>query len=649
MQLNNFKLFNGINMRLYKLLIFVLLICVTFLNKAHAQTEVETWGNLKGMRIQGQLINFESAVEVINSDWSKVNATAKERQHPKFDRQNNKQIITTQLDSFYIAEQFEDISEGVCKATIQFTSKKDTALAGLYFHLKFPLKDYAKNNLQFIGSKPGVKNGETIASGVKVISPEKQAGLDFERPVTIKSIERKKFLHVYIPIQTGSFTNGQTGEISFTIKASGTIDKAPVTVTIDPSKQGRIFAGFGGNFRLQNPKNDPQVIDYCLSNMRVAYGRVEMPWRLWQPDEDSNPVDSAKTGKLNPHVKESMEMAQRLGKLNIPVILSAWFPPQWAVTGKLQLRKQPDEEWGNPLDQNKAQQIYKSIADYVQYLKDAYGVEVKLFSFNESDLGINVRQTGEEHAKLIKELGAYFQSRGLSTKMLLGDNSDATTYSFIYPAMNDAATHQYIGAISFHSWRGWNDTTLQKWADAATKMNLPLFVGEGSIDAAAWAYPKIFEEQTYALEEINLYVRLLNICQPLSILQWQLTSDYSPLKGGGIFGNNDALQPTQRFWNLKQLASVPPNIAAIQVASNKKDITCAAQADAGKNMYVVHLVNNNAARMVTIKGFPASVKKLSVYITNKTKDMQEEKPVAVVNGQATFLLDAVSYAVVKTN
>jgi hypothetical protein len=260
-----------------------------------------------------------------------------------------------------------------------------------------------------------------------------------------------------------------------------------------------------------------------------------------------------------------------------------------------------------------------------------------------------VRKTGEEHAKLIKEFGAYFQSRGLQTKMLLGDNSDATTYSFIYAAMNDAATHRYIGAISFHSWRGWGDTILQKWADAATKMNLPLFVGEGSIDAAAWAYPKIFEEQTYALEEINLYVRLLNICQPLSILQWQLTSDYSPLKGGGIFGNNDELQPTQRFWNLKQLASVPSNIAAIPVTSNKKDITCAAQGDAGKNIYVVHLVNNNAARMVTIKGLPASVKKLSVYITSKTKNMEEEKPVAVVNGQATFLLDAVSYAVVKTN
>ena len=91
-------------------------------------------------------------------------------------------------------------------------------------------------------------------------------------------------------------------------------------------------------------------------------------------------------------------------------------------------------------------------------------------------------------------------------------------------------------------------------------MNLPLIVGEGSIDAAAWAYPAIFLEQTYAMEEINLYIRLMSICQPLSILQWQLTSDYSPLTGGGIFGKEGPLEPTQRFWNLKQLASTPEGL-----------------------------------------------------------------------------------------
>jgi hypothetical protein len=185
--------------------------------------------------------------------------------------------------------------------------------------------------------------------------------------------------------------------------------------------------------------------------------------------------------------------------------------------------------------------------------------------------------------------------------MLLGDNSDVTTYEFIYPAIKDPETHAYIRAISFHSWRGWDTNILQKWADAATQMNLTLLVGEGSIDAAAWAYRRIFEEQTYALEEIDLYIRLLNICQPLTILQWQLTSDYSPLTGGGIFGNNDSLKPTQRFWNLKQLSSVPANVAAISSTVDRPNITCAAQADAGKNIYIVHLVNNDAARIVTVK------------------------------------------------
>ena len=162
-----------------------------------------------------------------------------------------------------------------------------------------------------------------------------------------------------------------------------------------------------------------------------------MPWQLWQPDLNEDPIANAKAGNLNLHVQKSMEMAQRLYKMGIPVILSAWSAPAWAVIGKPKYGPSPDGVWGNPLDSSKTKEIYKSIADYIFYLKEKYNVEISLFSFNESDLGINVRQTGEEHDKLIKGLGAYFVSRGLKTKMLLGDNSDATTYEFIYPALND--------------------------------------------------------------------------------------------------------------------------------------------------------------------------------------------------------------------
>ena len=116
---------------------------------------------------------------------------------------------------------------------------------------------------------------------------------------------------------------------------------------------------------------------------------------------------------------------------------------------------------------------------------------------------------------------------------------------------------KYIGAVSFHSWRGCTDEILNQWHDAARQLNVPLLIGEGSTDAEAWNYPQIFQESSFALHEIDLYTRILAVSKPKSILQWQLTADYSILAGGGVFGEEGPLRPTQRFWNLKQLASTP--------------------------------------------------------------------------------------------
>jgi hypothetical protein len=277
-------------------------------------------------------------------------------------------------------------------------------------------------------------------------------------------------------------------------------------------------------------------------------------------------------------------------------------------------------------------EIYKSIADYILYLKNNYGVEVALFSFNESDLGINVRVTPLEHDALIKGLGAYFKSQGLATKMLLGDNSDATTYQFIYPALRDPDAKPYIGAISFHSWRGCDNETLKKWKAASDELKVPLIVGEGSIDAAAWNYPAIFEEQIYIMQEIDLYIRLLSVCQPLTILQWQFTSDYSPLAGGGIFGNNEPLRPTQRFWNFKQFASTPKRLFAMPITCDRPNITVAALGDNKRRIYTIHIVNNGAARNAILTGLPASLKSINVYITDKNNAIKKGALLKVING-----------------
>jgi O-glycosyl hydrolase len=351
-----------------------------------------------------------------------------------------------------------------------------------------------------------------------------------------------------------------------------------------------------------------------------------MPWSMWQPEENSDPVGTARSGKLNQHVHESMLMAGELAKRGIPIIISDWAPPEWAVI------KDPRNRRGLRLNPEKNDKIYKSLADYLFYLKQNYGAEPALFSFNESDIGINVLQTATEHAEFIKGFGAYLASRNISTRLLLGDNSDATTFDFILPALNDPETHKYIGAVSFHSWRGCDDATLRKWAEAAKQLNVPLIVAEGSTDAAAYTYPEIFFEQTFALYELNLYIRICALCQPLSILQWQLTSDYSVMTGSGIYRTRGELRPTRRFWNLRQLASTPEEAFSLPCSSGKEEVNCAAFGNIARGEYAVHIINNGAERFADIKGLPGSVNELYVYVTDNSRGMVNTGTVTVSDG-----------------
>jgi hypothetical protein len=349
-------------------------------------------------------------------------------------------------------------------------------------------------------------------------------------------------------------------------------------------------------------------------------------------------------------VQAAMEMARTLAQRGIPVIVSDWSAPAWAIIGdpRQAFRPQPGGLRGYPLNPGKMEKIYQSIGAYLLYLKQNYGVEAVAFSFNESDLGINVRQTAPEHAHFIKGLGAHLAAIGLATKLLLGDTSDAWPIDFIKPAMADLEAVKYIGAVSFHSWRGCTDEILAKWSAAARELNVPLFVGEGSTDAAAWTYPQIFDEPSFALHEINLYTRICAISQPKSILQWQLTADYSILAGGGIFGNEEKLRPTQRFWNLKQLASTPPGAFALSLTSNSASVTCAAFGDIANGVYAVHLVNNGATRSATLAGLPTELRQLRIYVTDGERGMKEGKRVPVINGKAQFMLEAASFTTLIT-
>lgn len=594
-----------------------------------AQTEVMAWGNITGVRVDGELMDFESAFAVgtLNGD---MEVTGKEKQAvpPRYHRNGDTQESVSSMRGVEFRQSVTDKGRGLADIAIEISS--DTTLRQpAYLRIALAPENYSDAKVNARGKI------------LEISSANRELTFKFDKSLKTVVEEDAGNTLVYVELLP-ELRKGGESSLRIELQADGSIDHSDALVSLDTQNPGNLFVGFGGNFRLQNPAADPQVIDYCLENLRVAYGRVEFPWRLWHPDENADPIAEAESGNLDRHVEESLLMAQRLKALGMPVILSCWFPPAWAIDGGPESYDRRGGVIAYRLDSRKEEKIYKSMADYMLYAKKHYGVEFSMFSFNESDLGIDVLHTPQEHADFIKGFGSYLAGLNLPTKMLLGDNSDATTFDFILPALDDEATHKYIAAVSFHSWRGCDDATLQKWSQAARKLNVPLLVGEGSTDAAAHRYPEIFCESTFALYEINLYMRICAICQPLSILQWQLTSDYSLLWGNGIYGSEGELRPTQRFFNIKQLASTPADALAIPVECSKKNVNCAAFGNYARGEYAVHMVNNGASCKAVVQGIPEGVSRLKMWVTNQ-KDQMKETEVQVEGGKAKVELPPISF------
>jgi hypothetical protein len=297
------------------------------------------------------------------------------------------------------------------------------------------------------------------------------------------------------------------------------------------------------------------------------------------------------------------------------------------------------------LDGAKLGRIGESLAGALGYLKDHAGVEVAYFSFNEPETGVEVRQTKEEHAAFLGVMGRALAKRGLSTRLLLGDTAHGTlaALDYVRPAMADARLHRYIGALAFHTWRGCTASDLRAWSDAAQRLGVPLMVTEAGPDAHLHHYPGVRLEPWFQLQEIELYVRCAAHAQPAMMLHWQLTSDYSVLTGGGVYGEPGPLRPTQRFWNLQQLGLTPSGSLALPMTSDQVEVTCAAFGHEASGTYTVHLVNRGGSRTARLSGFPAGLTRWRQFLTDAERGRVEQGVVEVRGGQAEWMLPSASF------
>ena len=330
-------------------------------NKVHS--EVMAWSNITGVRLGGELIDFESSL-CVGIPGGKIEKTGRERQqNVRYRREGETQIVDIPLHGAHFHQEVTDMDERQVRVNLNVEAN-ETLQEGAFFSMAFAPKYYANAKIRTSGKK------------VTVAAKERNLTLLFNKRVNTLVRQEQDSKVLYVTLMP-TLNKGEKADLEALLTVDGTRHNETAHIVLDLSKPGSRFAGFGGNFRIQNPKKDPEVIDYCLKNMRVAMGRVEFPWASWD-----------KGGKDDPHVVESARMAARLKATGMPLIVSCWFPPEWALVPGQQRRS--GGVAALRLDATKQDSIYESMISYLHFLKNDYGVEADYFSFNESDIGIDV-------------------------------------------------------------------------------------------------------------------------------------------------------------------------------------------------------------------------------------------------------------------
>jgi O-glycosyl hydrolase len=604
-----------------------------------SQVEMYPWGNLRGIRLDGELKRMETQMWLFHTDGD-VERTAHYAQHSDYSLEGMVREVRTHLGKGFLNQRVEDLDEDRAVITFSLEASEAMNLDRAEMRMTFPLsrvsiltsKSVSPDSLvPWYGSKDRVALEEFRSEeGLQVAFerlPEDGSLMDLSMKrgglmlISIEGVHDRfrivlpedSMLRVGRVLQngvpsvvlvwefiSGALNEGERIERQLRVAVSGTTNRKVATVRVDRGLPGRRWEGIGGNFRLQFPATDPQVIDYNLKHLNVRWSRIAMWWRDWDSDENQNPMEDYRTRPLSQRLTAQLELAKRLTDAGLPLIVSAWDPPAWAV---LNAPRRPGT-YGDMLDPAKLQRQLDGITSFLLMMQERLGIPVSMFSFNEPDIGVEIVQDPETHTTFFKALGLSLRSNGLSTRILLADTSNGTPWSrsFVEHAMGDPEFIAMCAAMGFHTWGGTEPENLAQWSALADQIGIPLLITEGGADSEAHRNPDLFLDPRYQLDQAAMYVRILRHAQPASIMEWQLTADYSLLDGGGTYGREGPLKPTFRFWQLKQLGMAPAGWVHVPAFPDHDSLQVAALADPDGAGVVIQIVNLDGPRQIRLEG-----------------------------------------------
>jgi hypothetical protein len=600
---------------------------------AAAQSLVDNSGRLAGMLYSGETTEIRTNLVLPTPGWQTTYSLATST-GATVSRGSDISTWTGQiaLDPARRIDFTQSVREAGGKTilTLDYSAAGNLVTEGLYFRIDLPWLDFVSGKVQYDNPaqsatlpaqappNPNLLGGNTAGITAAAATQMLNWSARFDRPFFVnlqdKSNESPKAFTFWIYLLRGPLIpDGTSASVQVELSASGVPDTTPARLWLDPAPRFR-FYGFGGNYSFQT---DSPAAQYTLDNLAVHFARVEMSLDDWQPVDDYNspPVTDwskyEQRDRPGTRLHSQLVMARQLQQRGIPLVISVWRLPEWLYVDRGQRNPGDGRRKVDPALWDK---LVAAIGTYLIWARDRYGAEPDLFSFNEANIGVNVLFSPDEHRDAIKSIGAYLESLGLKTRMLLGDvHEPRDTLDFVASAAADPEAMRLVGALSFHSWGGAPPAQYAAWGDLAENLGVPLLVAELGTDAAAWR-GRAFDSFWYGLDEVRMYQELLLYARPQAAMYWEFTADYSLL--------DSQLQPTTRFWFTKHFTDLtPPQSDALTTASDQPKVLFTAFRKEGQ--YTLHIANFGAAREVRVDPLPAGIAALRGIRTTENESFAE--------------------------
>ncbi len=633
-------------------------------------------GRIETFSLDGDLVSIESNLCVYLAGWGR-SVNLADATDLKCLRDDDQQKWTGRIEvepgKFYRFEQILRQAGGAADLSLRVTAEADVKIEGVFFWLDVPIAAFAGGRCELIsdaaapaGAALPVSQPEDphlVAGSASRIVLEGAGGalrleesLDRPRSAVVQDARKwgsPQYTAFVNFASDGQFSAGKTATLEVKLKLTGKADHTPVRLSLDASAARCRFDGFGGDYCMEIAS---PVTQYTLDHLRVAWARTSMTLEQWAATDDTALPEKERAklrrGRDRPGspLRQEFLLAQQIRRRGIPYCISIWQLPEWmfADPGKgpqARQRTVAPDKWPAVLD---------AIGSYLVYAKERYGAEPDLFSFNESDYGVMVHLSPQEHSDAILRIGDRLKKLGLKTKMLLGDvcMPGNGRIDYVRSAAGDPQAMRNAGALSFHSWGGASPETYAAWADLAEKLKLPLLVTEAGVDASGWSTPWQLKSFYYALRELRMYQELLTYARPRSLLRWEFTGDYSMVDyGKDASGGGLEFRPALSYRMVEHLCNLtPPDADALTAgSSDAKVLFTAFRGRVGdRTEYALHVANLGAARPATVSGIPAGIEKLELFRSSETEGFKRLGSLAVKDGVVQMDLAPLSFLTLTT-